>query len=311
MNIKKLFSGRISSILLALIVCALWGSLYPFIKIGYAAFHISSGNIPSIILFAGTRFMLCGIIMIFLFSATKKKFLKPQKTDILPILLVALFSIILHYFFTYTALSIGEGSKSAIIKQIGFLFLSCFSFIFIKSERFSWKNIVGGVLGFLGIIVTNLNGGAFTFAIGDALLIAASFCSVAGTLVTKKSVRNTDPLTLVAYSQFFGGLFLLILGFALGGRITYIDIKAVGALAYICFASIGAYVMWNVLIKYNSVSKLSIIKFTEPLFAVIFSGILLSESILRLNYLLAFVIILASILISNINKKRVQTDLND
>ena len=116
---------------------------------------------------------------------------------------------------------------------------------------------------------------------------------------------------MVAYSQFFGGLFLLILGFALGGRITYIYIKAVGALAYICFASIGAYVMWNILIKYNSVSKLSIIKFTEPLFAVIFSGILLGESILRLNYLLAFVIILASILISNINKKKVQTDLND
>ncbi len=311
MNVKKLFSGRVSSVILALIVCALWGTLFPFIKIGYSTFHISSNNIPSIILFAGTRFTVSGIIMIALFSATKRKFLKPKKSDILPILAVAAFTIILHYFFTYMALAIGEGSKTAIIKQIGFLFLSCFSFLFIKTDRFTWKNIICGILGFLGIIVTNLNGGAFTFALGDALLIIASFCSVAGTIVTKKAVKKTDPLTLVAYSQFFGGIFLVILGLTLGGRIPHVDIKSIGSLAYICFASISAYVIWNVLIKYNSLSKLSIIKFTEPLFAVIFSGLLLGESIFRLNYLFAFIIILASILISNVNMKSPKNDLGD
>lgn len=311
MNVKKLFSGRISSVLLALLVCALWGTLFPFIKIGYATFHISSGNVPSIILFAGIRFTVCGIIMIALFSATKKEFLKPKRSDILPILVVSVFTIILHYFFTYTALSIGEGSKSAIVKQIGFLFLSCFSFLFIKSDRFTWKSIVCGILGFLGIIVTNLNGSAFTFALGDALLIIASFCSVAGTIATKKAVRKTDPLTLVAYSQAFGGIFLLVLGFSLGGRISYVDVRSIASLAYICFASIGAYVIWNVLIKYNSLSKLSIIKFTEPLFAVIFSGLLLGESIFKLNYLFALMIILASILISNTNNQKTQNGSGD
>ena len=69
--------------------------------------------------------------------------------------------------------------------------------------------------------------------------------------------------------------------------------------------------IWNVLIKYNSLSKLSIIKFTEPLFAVIFSGLLLGESIFRLNYLFAFIIILASILISNLTPKKPQNDLED
>ena len=35
---KKAFSNPVSALILALVVCALWGSLFPFIKIGYNAF---------------------------------------------------------------------------------------------------------------------------------------------------------------------------------------------------------------------------------------------------------------------------------
>lgn len=48
----NIFSNKITSVLVAVIVCALWGSLFPCIKIGYKAFEISGSDIPSIILFA-------------------------------------------------------------------------------------------------------------------------------------------------------------------------------------------------------------------------------------------------------------------
>ena len=299
MNTQKTFSNPLSSILFALLTCALWGSLFLFIKLGYSAFHIDSGDVPSILLFAGLRFTVSGIIMIALFSAMKKKALIPQKKDILPILVVSLFTIILHYFFTYMALSVGEGSKSAIIKQVGFLFLSCLSFLFIKSEHFSWKKLLCGLLGFFGIIVTNMDGGAFSFALGDALLIAASVCSVVGAVITKKTVQRTDPLILVTYSQLIGGALLCTLGLPLGGRITHVDLRATATFVYICAASIGAYAIWNVLVKYNALSKLSVIKFTEPLFAVIFSGLFLHENIMKWNYLIALVFMLTAILLDN------------
>ena len=113
----------LKTLLLALLVMALRGSLFPMIKIGYAAFNIVSSDIPTIILFAGMRFTFSGIILITIFSVKAKSFAMPKRCEILPILLGALVTIILHYSFTYLALSIGEGSKTAIVKQICFLFL--------------------------------------------------------------------------------------------------------------------------------------------------------------------------------------------
>ncbi len=304
MNSKKIFSNPLLSVLFALLTCALWGSLFPFVKIGYSAFHIDSSNIPSIILFAGIRFTVSGIIMIVLFSAAEKKLLFPTRRDIVPIGGVMLTGIVLHYAFTYLALSVGEGSKSAIIKQVGFLFLSCFSFIFIKDDKFSFKKLICGCLGFFGIIVTNMDGGAVTFAVGDALLIGASLFSVASTVITKKAVESTSPLTLVAYSQLSGGILMCFVGLLLGGRIEYFDVKSLAVFSYICISSIVAYSLWNVLVKYNSLSKLSVIKFTEPLFAVILSGVILRENIFKISYLLALIIILAAILLSNMRTEK-------
>ena len=53
-NIKTLF--------LSLLVMALWGSLFPMIKIGYNAFNISASSIPDILMFAGARFIVCGLV---------------------------------------------------------------------------------------------------------------------------------------------------------------------------------------------------------------------------------------------------------
>ena len=40
--------------------------------------------------------------------------------------------------------------------------------------------------------------------------------------------------------------------------------------------------------------KLAIIKFTEPLFAVILSGVILGENVLKLSYLVALILILTA-----------------
>lgn len=46
----------------ALICCALWGSAFPCIKIGYQMFEIDAADTAAQILFAGYRFTLAGIL---------------------------------------------------------------------------------------------------------------------------------------------------------------------------------------------------------------------------------------------------------
>ncbi len=69
--LKKDTVSKIYGILLALLVMALWGSLFPFIKLGYQSFKIDTAFIPNLILFAGVRFLVCGV-GITGYSAAKK-----------------------------------------------------------------------------------------------------------------------------------------------------------------------------------------------------------------------------------------------
>ena len=278
---------------------ALWGTLFPMIKVGYSAFHISTTDIPSIIVFAGLRFTFCGLVLIALASFKVKRLALPKKSNMLYIALGALSTIILHYSFTYIGLALGEGSKGAIVKQVGVLFLSCFAFLFDKDDKFSVNKVIAGVLGFGGIIATAVDGTGISFALGDILLLLASACSSIGTVVTKRATQTLSPIKYTGYSQLFGGVFLLALGLALGGRMIYIDLPAILVFLYICTTSIGSYMIWNSLLRTGSISRLSVIKFTEPLFAVIFSGMILGEDIFKISYLVAFVLLLLALLIEH------------
>ena len=64
---------NVKTFLLSLLIMALWGSLYPCIKIGYSAFSINATDIPSILMFAGTRFTLCGLIICIVAMLKKDK----------------------------------------------------------------------------------------------------------------------------------------------------------------------------------------------------------------------------------------------
>ncbi len=300
-------ASTVKIVLFALLVMLLWGSLYPLVKISYTAFQIDTAHIPSIILFAGLRFILCGVILTVIASAQEKRLYLPTGKELVPIFGVAMSTIVLHYSFTYIALSMGDSSKSAIIKQTGFLFLSCFAFLFDKGDRFTWRKALAGVLGFIGILATSTDGG-FAFGLAEVLLLLSSACSAVSAVITKKATQTMSPAGLVAYSQVIGGVFLLVLGIALGGRMPVVSGEALLVMLYICAASVVAYLLWNVLLKYGDLSTLSVTKFAEPLFAVLLSGILLHEEIFKWSYGVALLLILFSILLINQRKKKYESN---
>ena len=54
--IKTNTKNKIKTVALALLVMAIWGLLYPVMKMSYGAFGIAADDIPTFILFAGVRF---------------------------------------------------------------------------------------------------------------------------------------------------------------------------------------------------------------------------------------------------------------
>lgn len=283
---------------------ALWGSLFPFIKIGYQAFQISSNSIPDILMFAGLRFVVSGLLVCGYSLFRREKMAAPQKKQIGNIVIVGLFSIVLHYAFTYIGISTTDSSETALIKQLGVLLYVCFAFLFFKDEKFSVLKILGAIIGFCGIIAINYNPDGIHFSSGDILIVFASFCTVISNVITKKTVSGNSPFWVTGISQLSGGCILLITALCLGAKFPVFTLPSTLVFAYICAASIAGYTLWYYVLSKDSLSKMFIVKLSEPLFACVFGALLLGENILKIQYLIAFILIAVGIILGNKSEKK-------
>lgn len=287
------------TIFLSLIVMALWGSLFPFVKLGYVYSGIDSASVADILMFAAARFTVCGGLVSLYCLLRSKAVGTPTIKSIGNILLIGLFAIVLHYACTYIGLSTTDSSKTALLKQSAALIYICFSFLFFKDERFSIYKIIGAVIGFCGIIAINFSKNNLSFSFGDLLILCASICTVVQNIISRRSSQKCSALWITGISQFFGGVVLLIVAIILGGTIPQINGKLIAVFTYICIASIIAYTLWYHILRTSELSKLFIIKFAEPLFACVFGAIILKENIFKWQYLIAFILISAGIIIGH------------
>lgn len=285
------------SVLYALLVMLLWGSLFPMVKLGYISYDIVSTG--DIIYFAGVRFAICGAVICLFALLKDRQSYKAVGSSIVPVLMSGVFAIILHYAFTYSALKLTDSSKTAILKQVGVLFYVCFSSMFFKEDKLTWKKLAGVLMGFGGIAAINASAKGISFNLGDGLIIAASFCTVFSNIISKKVFKTVNPITSTGVSQLFGGIVLLIAGKLLGGNMSFGFGAQAFIMGYICLASVFSYCMWFTVVKSGELSKLFIIKFAEPLFACVFGALLLGEDIFSIQYIAAFGLIAFGIYISN------------
>ena len=161
------------------------------------------------------------------------------------------------------------------------------------------SKIIGAVVGFGGIIAINYSSDGFSISAGDVLIILASVCIVIANVISKKSVENNSPFWITGISQLSGGIILFVAALSMGGDIIKFTLESALVFSYICIASIAGYTLWYYVLINNSLSKMFIIKFAEPLFACLFGAILLGENIFKIQYLIAFVMISVGIILGN------------
>lgn len=284
------------TILSSLLVMALWGSLYPCVKIGYAAFGINANSVADILMFAAIRFVLCGALVCVFCFFRRKAMPVPSVKSALNIVWIGIFAIVLHYACAYIGLSMSDSSKTALLKQAGALIYICFSFLFFKDEKFNIYKMIGAIIGFCGIMAINISSSRIAFSFGDILILCASLCTVVSNIISRRSAQISSPLWITGISQLFGGLILFMVSLTLDGNFPQLTVKGALVFIYICAASITGYTLWYNILKTNELSKLFIMKFAEPLFACVFGAILLGENIFRLQYLAAFLLISVGIL---------------
>lgn len=293
--------------LLALISCFLWGSAFPSIKVGYELFEISGGDTFNKIIFAGYRFFLAGL-MIFAFSLIRGKNLRISKEQIKKVLLLGLLQTTINYTFFYIGVSNTSATKGSIIMATNTLFAVIIARFFYEEDRFTLKKIIGLVVGFAGVIIVNLDGGGVAggFSLtGEGFVLIASLTGAISSVYTKKIASGMSSYLVAGYQLFLGSLFLLLAGFAGGGEALNFTFQNLWLLLYLSLASAAAFSIWTALLEHNPVGKVSIYKFTIPIFGVFLSYILLGEKLLGAKVIISVILVSASIIFINLDKKRV------
>ncbi len=301
---EAFFTKPLVVALCAVFCCLLWGSAFPCVKIGYELFQIDRDSVPSLMLFAGVRFSLAGLMVIAFGSIQKRKFLVPKPRNIWRVMVIALFQTAMQYTFFYIGLAHTSGVKSSVLNGLGVFFTILSACFIFRTEKFNLIKFAGCILGFGGVILINL-GGDFTFDFsltGEGFLIFSGLSSAIAAGFVKIFSKHENTTALCGYQFLTGGIVLVIIGASFGGKIPHISVGAAFMLLYLGFLSACAFTLQGYLLKYNPVSKVAVYKSTNPLFGALFSAIILAETDQLLSYFTLIAIVLVCLGIFIINK---------
>jgi drug/metabolite transporter (DMT)-like permease len=300
MDSRQFFSGRKAVFLLATLCCLLWGSAYPAIKNGYAMFAIAADDIPGKLVFAGWRFLFAGWVLLLLARLMNKQIFAFSRRDLGALTLLGLTQTTLQYVFFYVGLAYTTGVKGSILNATGTFFSVLLAHFIYHNDRLSYRKVIGCSVGFAGVMVVNLAGGATGFdfeftLLGEGFIVIAAFVLSAATIYGKRLSQKMDSMVMTGHQLAIGGAVLLLMGYGSGGTLQGFTLASTALLAYMVVLSSAAFAVWATLLKYNRVGMVTVFNFLIPVFGALLSALFLGEDILEWRNALALVMVSAGI----------------
>ena len=296
-------------ILLPAAVCTfLWGSAFPFIKLGYAAFAVEGPF--SQILFAGLRFALAGLLLLAVLTVRGRRVPVPPKGSRLSVLRLGLVLTAGQYFFFYLGLANTTGVRGSIIQGMGTFLtvvLAHFWFHGKDGDRMTGRKVLGCIVGLLGVVLANFEGtqGGFSFS-GEGLMLLATVLFAVGSLFSKDVTKTVDPFCATGWQLLLGGLVLTLIGLLGGGRLCApASFSGWGIFLYLAALSSIAFAIWTRLLQKFAAGRVAVYNFLTPLFGVLLSACLLGESLSGVQIVLALLLVCLGIVLVNLPARRV------
>lgn len=304
MTTPKIFTHRVPVVLLAIICCLLWGSAFPGVKTGYRLFAIGPDNTWLKLIFAGYRFFLASIFILVyaLFSGQKMSF---KIGDLKHILILGLFSTTFQYIFFYLGLSHISGVKASIWNSTAIFFTVIIAHFVFSNDRISKNKILGLILGFAGVAATNFSFELFKpdFTLfGDGFLIISQLAAAIGAVYVKKISGQIPVIALTAYQMLFGSLLLVIpAGLKVGFMPFHFTTANLTLYLYLALLSSVSFSIWNTLIKYNPVGKITMYQFLIPVIGALLSAVFLGD---KIGLYTVVALLLVSVGIISVNREK-------
>ena len=291
-------------VLLASLCQALWGVVFPVIKKSYELFSIS--GVGSTLLFASIRFMIAGVILLLLDTFMEKRFPVLDKKGYASVFMLGTIQTGLAYAFQYIAMISASSINCSILNGTGVIFSTIIAHFISKDDKMNGRKALGGVLGFIGVLVCFLWGGKLEgFSLkGEGLMLLSILTFVTGTNLSRIVTTGIKSVVVSGYNLLVGGMELVVLALILGGRIGNGGIYGIMCLVFLSLTSCVCLYLWTALSSANSVSKVAVFQCINPITGAIAASLLLGENVFQPKYIVSVLLVVISIIIITKGRKK-------
>ena len=291
-------------VLLSSLCQALWGVVFPVIKKSYELFSIS--GVGSTLLFASIRFMIAGVILLLLDTFMEKRFPVLDKKGYASVFMLGTIQTGLAYAFQYIAMISASSINCSILNGTGVIFSTIIAHFISKDDKMNGRKALGGVLGFIGVLVCFLWGGKLEgFSLkGEGLMLLSILTFVTGTNLSRIVTTGIKSVVVSGYNLLVGGAELFILSLFLGGRIGNGGLYGIMCLVFLSLTSCVCLYLWTALSSANSVSKVAVFQCINPITGAIAASLLLGENVFQPKYIVSVLLVVISIIIITKGRKK-------
>lgn len=319
MNSSLKISRRqeIIAYLLLILTMVIWGGTWPIGK--WIVDPIYGPTIPPFTI-AAIRYFLavaCFFIILKIKEGTLNWYFAKKNWKIL--LLMGLLSVTIYQLGYLVGEIFTAASDASIMVATNAIWVVILSSLFLKTESFNWKKIVGTLMAFVAVIIVvgfSPNVNVSNRILGDILVLIAALAYATYTVISRHfmnkvkdnpEISKPSSLWIITWVSFFG--FILTTPIALILNPEYLNpfqylsipIRIWIGISYLAFLStIGAYTFYLEGVKRLSASRAAIFQTSVPLFGVAFSALFLSENFDVFIYPLALLMVILGIILVNL-----------
>ncbi|MFX1242575.1 MAG: DMT family transporter [Promethearchaeota archaeon] len=319
---------EIVAYLLLILTMVIWGGTWPIGK--WIVDPLYGPTIPTFMI-AAIRYFLA-VVCFFIVLKVKEGTLNWQfaKKNWKILLLMGLLSVTVYQMGYLIGEIFTAASDASIMVATNAIWVVILSNLFLKTEFFNWKKIVGTLMAFIAVIIVfgfSPNEEVSNRLLGDVLILIAAVAYASYTVISRHFMNKVNDnhklnqpssLWIITWVSFFGFLTTVPLAFIIGPEylnpIKYLTIPLriwIGIIYLAFLSTIGAYTFYLEGVKRLSASRAAIFQTSVPLFGVVFSAIFLGEQFDVFIYPLSLSLVVLGITLVNLKSSKIKRNKSD
>ena len=272
---RFVYSGaRMRARVVWLVLCAIWGSTWLFIKLGLE-------DLPPFS-FAGIRFVIAASVLGALVAA-KRAPLPRRARDWGYLTLTGVLAFAINYGLLFWGEQHISSGLAAVLQTTIPAFGLLIAHIHLPGERITPAKSVGVALGIVGVAVVfsnELSAGGSMALFGSVAIVVGAFAAAYANVLVKAWGGHIDPAVMALVQMVVGLVPLLAIGAATEGSPLEFRWTPMAIVALLYLAIVGssvAFYLYYWLVRNMDVTKTMVIALVTPLIAVVLGMLVLDE----------------------------------